>query len=154
MTAADLRAEATRLLDKAITILKKDGHLVPVAFLFGSGGGVEAVAMPWRDDEQKRAMLEKVYASLQLPGVVGVVTITEAWALTVPKEAFDLSRMVAPSQSPDRRECIALTIVTRSGQDGCLVPFERVGGVIVHEAPRWSPNPTISALPPTFESHN
>ena len=127
-----LKHKAEVLVALARRNIERDGHLVPVAVVILKTGHGWARALDFSTPENKARYLNAAYRMLELDDVAAVVVMAEAWWVT----CASLENLPIPSEHPDRKECINVTVVTRSEKRGAIVPFQREGGRIVTETPR------------------
>ena len=121
--------EAEMLLDalvnRAKEMLVRDKKLVPVVFLLLPGKRFNVMPLKFENTEEKEATVAFVKAVAKGVGADAIVFISEAWSIMRDKLPEDGS-IPRASLAPDRKECIAATIVTRTGYEGAItVPFER-----------------------------
>ncbi len=126
----DVKAFAHEIFEIARENLTRDGHLVPVAFMFSDGDESPSLfnLAPFMDTHHKKDVLSHALRkTCEKVDAYGIVMVVEAWA-GMPVEgttAEDLKkeveegRYIPPSQLPERRELITLTWEWRK-EDGTL----------------------------------
>jgi len=93
-------------------ILEKDKHLIPTAWLKLPDGGWEFHGLqPPEDDADKAAMVYLLEGAIERTGAIAIVHTAEAWV----GSEEGLRKGLRASESPDRRESILVTVVTREG---------------------------------------
>lgn len=98
-------------------------------------------------DELARGMARKIR---EVKGKV-VAFVCEAWSLKFRKGEFDKGNPPVPSQSPDRKECLLLHIVTRESSQVWMAEIKRLKGSTRPELGPWrygdDPGPATGRFP-------
>lgn len=99
--------------------LERSGHLVSVAFIVHPPNNVKIVPCPFRNDYEKEIVVAALRKKVAELNATMVVLIHEAWMRTL-KDATSLDDWdgVQPSESPDRKEVVAILVETL---DGCYI---------------------------------
>jgi hypothetical protein len=105
-------AFAEAAVERAKTILVKDGYHAPALFLFGSDGRVMPYALEFHDQQDKYVQWERVAREVERLGATGLVFIGEAWIATADAK----TPVVSPSEDPKRGEILVVTAATADGR--------------------------------------
>jgi hypothetical protein len=110
--SGDVYAFAEAAVERAKTILAKDGRHAPALFLFGSDGRVMPYALEFHDRQDKYVQWERVAREVERLGATGLVFISEAWIATVDAK----SSVVSPSGDPKRGQILVVTAAMADGR--------------------------------------
>lgn len=130
------------LLDRAekhirrVLIEDKERELMPMVVM-AKEGELGVAEIPWRNDDEKIAMVEALGAAMREKGIEAYVFMSEAWIALMPCGWSPDQRVpVMPKERPDRKEvvfalaCDKDRAVQRSwrivrGEAGTIVKLER-----------------------------
>jgi hypothetical protein len=118
--------EAAKLRDKAMELLRQDGHHAPVLILY-TDGGMEVGGIHATGD---RPMHEHVRAIVQSRKAKAFVAISESWMVGAPHAEASLREHIPPSKHPERREALTVSAVHPAGRQMWVMPFSREHGTI------------------------
>lgn len=117
--------ETQRLKDKAMAVLREDGHHCATLILY-TDRGVEVGGMHVTGD---RAMHEYVRAIIKARGAKAFIAITESWMVM---DLHGVATNVRPSQHPERRKALVVSAVHPAGSRMWAIPFSREGNQITY----------------------
>jgi hypothetical protein len=80
--------------------------LMPTWVLLGADKSIHIVATPWRDDEEKEAMVKGLRRKMRAEKTLVYSFVMEAWTAQQPKGWKPDQAFVRPAQRPDRREVV------------------------------------------------
>lgn len=124
-------AEAELLKDKAMAVLREDGHHSPILMLF-TEEGKEVAGLRVSGD---RPLHEYVKAVVHARKARAFVCISEAWAVLGPDVPETLARGIRPSRHPERRQVLVVSAIHPEGKRMWFVPFASEGGKVVLGTP-------------------
>lgn len=107
-------------------MIRTRGEVTPMFVLHGANGVSVPVATPFGSDEEKAAVCGLIRAMCATLPVVAYSMLCEAWSTRVARD--DAASRVRPSESPDRREVVMATAVTRAGCVSAAAEILRDGG--------------------------
>jgi hypothetical protein len=116
------------LMETAKASLKRDGELVPVAFLL-TPKGLLLLPMEFKNPAQKHDAVALVGVAAELFNAVVVFMLTEAWFVQVP-EGVNPEDRPRPSESKNRREMISCAFKARDFEGVATQEFRKVPGGI------------------------
>jgi hypothetical protein len=118
-------AEAERLRDTALEILKRDSHHTSLAFGWRGDGSVELIGFALRPDGPSLGtVLRAIVRNRRLQCFV---SIAEAWMTRGPAASLD----VMPSQSPEKEQVLCVSAIHPEGKRMWVYPFASEGGQVV-----------------------
>ena len=136
MKPEEIELIADRTLASAKLLVQSGKALQPLVFFFKGGISVSKVLEMKLGSEEEKIMTEEMIKSIvRMIHAEAVAVVTEAWMVMVKpedklknsKEAWDAAKkMGPPSNHPDRKECILVTVV--SPQKGAYRMSEIVRG--------------------------
>lgn len=100
----------------------------PSTFFLLTDDGVVVIPCPWRNNDEKHAMVATVRSTAQGLKVRCYAFVTEMWMATIERDrSGDIDMTIVPSEHPDREEGLMIIAET---------PTERIGEcyVIVRQA--------------------
>lgn len=110
-------------LVRAKQILLKDKYHVPMAFLQLPDGSWQFNTFVIQDQEDKYVLMRQLANEIERTGAEALIDIHEVWY--APADAT-LEKGLSASQSPDRREALAITSATAKGEiKSYITPFSR-----------------------------
>jgi len=110
--SGDVFAFAEAAVERAKTVLVKDGYHAPALFLFGPDGRVTPYALQFHDRQDKYVQWERVAREVERLGATGLVFISEAWIAMVDAK----TPVVSPSEDPKRGEILVVTAAMADGR--------------------------------------
>lgn len=109
-----LQAQLDQLIPLARANLERDGHLLPVAFIFTRDyTGGEIVGCPWHDNEEKEQAIIVLRERCRDMDACAIAMLNEAWQANIPDGKWDGT---PASQMPDKKEVVILYV---EELDGC-----------------------------------
>jgi hypothetical protein len=92
---------------RRVLLEKKEPELVPMFVMATKRGGIILCPTPWRNDEEKRLMIEALRREMRKEGAEAYCFMSEAWTAVQPKgwKPGD-SEGPAASHRPDRQEIV------------------------------------------------
>jgi hypothetical protein len=100
--------------DGAKLIIEEDPQgeyeITPMAFLL-AGTELKLIPMPWENEREKQVYLSFLRTVCQDSFITGYAIVSEAWTVTVAKDASKLT--VMPSEHPDRVEVVNIVAQAR-----------------------------------------
>lgn len=127
-----LHSLADSLTDLAQAAFEKVGEVMPTMFFVeykdvmedGKKFALHTIPMPFQNVDQKAlfADVAKSYAKT-IKKLVGAVFLTEAWTVTRPIGKSDLN--VTPSEEPDRREVVMISMKSADYSETRIFPIVR-----------------------------
>lgn len=126
VTKDELRTLMEENLEKAKSLLLRDGYVAPVAFIF-VGKNIGICPLRFTDEREKFTQMTalKMFAKAQKADAIFV--IIESWYVTADK--ID----VVPSKHPDRKECIFVIGECKEGDITITQKFGRKNEKIIFE---------------------
>ena len=123
----------SHIIPTAIRLLKSDGFLTPVCFFIDEESNNSFVnQLSFADDETKAQSIRSTHIKAHKVGSDVLVYVTEAWMSTHKREEYEEGGFVRPSEDPERREAIVVTIAAKSGERMVIsYPFTREEGQII-----------------------
>jgi hypothetical protein len=138
-----LQAMLDVLIGMARQNLERDGHLMPVAFLF-YGRSFDVIGCPWANDADKEATVLKLRDRARAKNAEAIAILAEAWHATLPAgEQWDGT---PAGQMPNRREVVQVYVEEQDGYWLGLAPITRDTGRPTFGAVQWQPLPERSAV--------
>ncbi len=107
-------------LEKAKSLLLRDGYLAPIAFLF-SEKEVHIISLTFKNQEEKEEQVMLLRNIAELKNAEAIFLVIESWYVTSDK--MDINMM--PSKHPMRKECIFLVGECEEGNATIMQQFER-----------------------------
>ena len=107
----EIKDTAYHLLEIAKILLKRDGYVSPVGFLF-TKEGMKGALLKFEGREGKNACIEKFKELAKEQGAYAIIMITEAWMAEVENEQIaSFAGEYGVSAVPGRKEQINVSIV-------------------------------------------
>ena len=132
-TLTEFIQEAERLHDRALTMLRQDGHHSPIIVAWTRDGGREVIGLNLR--EGFPLTMGQVLAGLvRRRRIVAFIAINEAWMTRGIAASLD----IMPSQHPDREQVLCVAAVHPEGKRMWCIPFAHEGGRLVLGTPLYS----------------
>ena len=103
MTINELRILMEENLEKAKTLLLRDGYVAPMGFIF-IGKEIGVCPLRFKDDKEKAKQLYAFKTFAKIKNADAVFVIIESWYVSTTTDKIDKS--ITPSKHPDRKECI------------------------------------------------
>ncbi len=121
---AQFMAEAERLRDTALEILKRDGHHTSLAFGWRGDGNIELIGFDLREGGPN---LGTVLATIvQARRLQCFVAVSEAWMTRGQAASLE----VMPSQSPEREQVLCISAIHPEQKTMWCYPFASEGGKV------------------------
>lgn len=116
-----LKHQVDLLVGAARVNLEKSGHLVPVAIIHHPPNNVKVVPCSFRNDEEKDFVAGELRHMARELEATKVIFIHEAWLRRQANaQSIDEWDGVLPSESPDKKEVVAVLVETL---DGCYMGY-------------------------------
>ena len=122
---AEFLAEAERLRDKALAVLKRDGHHESLLVGWRPDGTPELIRFDLRTDGPSLGTV--LAATVRRRGLRCFVSIAEAWMTRGPA----VSLVVPPSASPEREQVLVIGAIHPERKQLWCYPFAAEGGTVV-----------------------
>ena len=128
VTRDKLRILMEENLEKAKTLLLRDGYVAPMGFIF-IGKEIGVCPLRFKDEKEKAKQLFAFKKFAKIKNADAVFVIIESWYVTTDK----IDKSIIPSKHPDRKECIfaigegkegAITIIQTFGRKKKKIIFE------------------------------
>lgn len=123
MNKQKLENEMKMALEKAKSLLLKDGRLVPVAFIH-SKDGIDIFGLIFKDQKEKEAQMSFLKKIVREKNADAIFLIMESWYVTYERKDLD-KNLITPSKNPMRKECIFVFGECGEGNKGIMQEFER-----------------------------
>lgn len=123
MNIKELKANMEGILQTAKVVLKKEGNLVPMAFVYHDDI-VDIIALLFRDRDEKDRQLSMLRDVVKKKNADAILFVTESWYVTTVNEKID----IAPSKDPRRKESIMILGECEDGNNTIIQLFDRKGG--------------------------
>jgi len=124
---SELETTASFLFEQAKTVLKRDGHHAPMAFLV-SKSKMQQYMIPVENKSEKFRIWNWLAVQVEKHRASRVMVIAESWMAP----ADDTKPYQTASDLPERREVISVVGADMSGDKvSIMCPFERVDGDII-----------------------
>jgi hypothetical protein len=130
-------AEAERLRDRALAVLQRDVHHLPIVVGWRADGDREVIGLAVQQGGPSFGTV--LAAVVKTRHLVCFVAITEAWMTRGP----NLDLAVMPSQSPERQQVLVISAIHPAGKTMWVYPFAAEGGRVVIGTPISSEGMTL-----------
>lgn len=107
-------------LEKAKSLLLRDGYLAPIAFLF-SEKEVHIISLTFKNQEEKEEQVTLLRNMAKLKDADAIFLVIESWYVTSDK--MDIN--IIPSKHPMRKECIFIVGECEEGNATIIQKFEK-----------------------------
>ncbi len=128
-------AEAERLRDRALAVLQRDVHHLPIVVGWRADGDREVIGLAVQQGGPSFGTV--LAAVVKTRHLVCFVAITEAWMTRGPN--LD----TRPSQSPERQQVLVISAIHPAGKTMWVYPFAAEGGRVVIGTPISSEGMTL-----------
>lgn len=128
ITRDELRAAMEENLEKAKTLLLRDGYVAPIGFIF-IGKQIGICPFRFRNEKEKARQLSTFKMFAKINKADAVFVIIESWYVISDKK----DESIIPSKSPNRKECIFVIGECKEGVISISQKFGRKKGKIIFE---------------------
>ena len=141
----NLRNYALKALESAKEDLRRDKHLLPVAFIV-TDNDVFDFNLQFQDAEQKKSVYAELVDLARQKAARAIITINDA-TVTSDLEADSLGTTVKRADRTTKQDCIFLTVSGPSIPTWSLsMPYTSVGNEIVFGEPTETVNDVLNLL--------
>jgi hypothetical protein len=123
----ELKSMLDELIGMARLNLERDGHLMPVAFIF-SNGGFDVVGTPFTNDEEKEVTVIMLRGMARAKNATAVAMLAEAWHATLPGMTLESWDGTPARKMKNRREVVQVYVEEQDGYWIGLAPITRDKG--------------------------
>lgn len=128
ITRDELRIMMEENLEKAKTLLLRDGYVTPVGFVF-TGKQIGVCPFRFRNEKEKVKQLSAFKMFAKINKADAVFVIIESWYVTTDKKDGN----IVPSKDPNRKECVFVIGECKEGVITITQKFGRKKGKIIFE---------------------
>lgn len=133
MDAIELKTIVASLVKTAKQNLETKGQLLPIAALITDKRVAIGGLVFGNSVEEKRAIYRQVDKMAKQMGADAIVLVNDTWYIT--REPNANLRGVAPSDEPDRKEALCVTVESKLYRQSLMFPYHRDGSTIVWDEP-------------------
>lgn len=108
------------ILENAKSLLSRDGHLVPVAFLCARND-IGIIPLDFKNREEKERQVALLTKMVKLKNADALIMAAESWIVT----SDNPNLKITPSKHPMRKECICVVGECEEGDFTITQKFER-----------------------------
>jgi len=129
-----LSSTLTIIKDGATVLIQQEEDFVNMIFIVGEDF-LEPLPFIFSNSLEKQFLVSMIQKLVKKTNAIGIIMVSDAWTTTHKPDgkAIDISKILAPSQSPDRKETLIITAIGLDFKKGFHIPYHRVNNKVILE---------------------